>query len=100
VCWSSYISNCSRLKVYEMKYRIIRYSSRMNLLVVNSIIMPLLTEEESALDPYRILSLELGATDQEIKKAYRKASLKWHPDKNQSEEARTFCNSSPTEAED
>jgi len=69
-----------------MKYRIIVAS---NLLVVIST-MPLLTEEESALDPYRILSLEVGATDQEIKKAYRKASLKWHPDKNQSEEARTF----------
>jgi DnaJ-domain-containing protein 1 len=51
--------------------------------------MPLLTEEESALDPYRILDLALGATDQEIKKAYRKASLRWHPDKNSSEEART-----------
>jgi len=51
--------------------------------------MPLLTEEESALDPYRILSLEVGATDQEIKKAYRKASLKWHPDKTSAPEART-----------
>jgi DnaJ family protein C protein 17 len=51
--------------------------------------MPLLTEEESALDPYRILSLELGATEQEIKKAYRKASLKWHPDKSSAPEART-----------
>lgn len=51
--------------------------------------MPLLTEEESALDPYRILGLEVGATDKEITKAYRKKALIWHSDKNQSEEART-----------
>jgi len=50
--------------------------------------MPLLTEEESALDPYRILGLEVGATDKEITKAYRKKALIWHSDKNQSEEAR------------
>jgi len=52
--------------------------------------MPLLTEEESALDPYRILGLEVGATDKEITKAYRKKALIWHSDKNQSEEARKF----------
>jgi DnaJ-class molecular chaperone len=69
-----------------MKYRIIFAT---NLLIVIPPIMPLLTEEESALDPYRILSLEVGATEQEIKKAYRKASLKWHPDKSSAPEART-----------
>lgn len=59
-----------------------------NLLVVIFTNMPLLTEEESALDPYRILGLEVGATEQEIKRAYRKASLKWHPDKTSAPEAR------------
>ena len=32
-------------------------------------------------DPYEILELERGATDREIKKAYRQLSLKFHPDK-------------------
>jgi curved DNA-binding protein CbpA len=32
-------------------------------------------------DPFEILGLEHGATDKEIKKAYRQLSLKYHPDK-------------------
>jgi len=31
---------------------------------------------------YEILSIERSATDKEINKAYKKSSLKWHPDKN------------------
>jgi len=34
-------------------------------------------------DPYEILALETDATAAEIKKAYRKLSLQYHPDKNQ-----------------
>lgn len=33
-------------------------------------------------DPYAILGVEQGATSNEIKKAYRKLSLRYHPDKN------------------
>jgi|GEM_PF-4785526 len=36
---------------------------------------------------YEVLELPFGADKDEIKKAYRKLAMKWHPDRNKSPEA-------------
>lgn len=38
---------------------------------------------------YQILGLNPGASGEEIKKAWKKMALEWHPDRNSSEEAKT-----------
>ena len=39
-------------------------------------------------DPYQILGVSKGADDEEIKKAYRKLSLRYHPDRNTDADAK------------
>jgi len=38
--------------------------------------------EIKSFDPFEILEISISASDQEIKKAYRRMSLKYHPDRN------------------
>ena len=50
--------------------------------VVSFVQTPLLLH--SVMDYYSILEVESSANEQDIRKAYKKLALKWHPDKNPS----------------
>ncbi|KAI7999267.1 DnaJ protein ERDJ2 [Camellia lanceoleosa] len=59
------------------------------LLVLLSVIMAVLvyyikhiSHEIQVFEPFSILGLEPGVSDSEIKKAYRRLSIQYHPDKN------------------
>lgn len=51
-------------------------------------------------DFYSILAVSKTASESEIKKAYRKLALKWHPDKNEDKEKATEMFKKVSEAYD
>ncbi|KAF4362254.1 dnaJ protein ERDJ2A [Cannabis sativa] len=49
-----------------------------------------MSSEIQVFEPFSILGLEPGVTDSEIKKAYRRLSIQYHPDKNPDPEAHKY----------
>ena len=42
-------------------------------------------------DPYEVLGIQRGASDEEIKKAYRAKCKRWHPDLNPNDPTAGHC---------
>ncbi|CAI9097797.1 OLC1v1034293C1 [Oldenlandia corymbosa var. corymbosa] len=78
--------------------RISNFSTYSNLtLVLLWVVMAVLvyyiksiSTEIQVFEPFSILGLEPGASDSEIKKAYRRLSIQYHPDKNPDPEANKY----------
>lgn len=78
--------------------RISNFSTYSNLtLVLLWVVMAVLvyyikqiSTEVQIFEPFSILGLEYGASDSEIKKAYRRLSIQYHPDKNPDPEAHSY----------
>ncbi|KAK9130910.1 hypothetical protein Sjap_011397 [Stephania japonica] len=93
-------SSCLRSGKYRKSIfkRISNFSTCSNLtLVLLWIIMGILvyyikhiSRETQPFEPFNILGLEPGASDSEIKKAYRRLSIQYHPDKNPDPEANKY----------
>ncbi|GAY61004.1 hypothetical protein CUMW_206490 [Citrus unshiu] len=85
-------SECARSGKYRKSIfkRISNFSTCSNLsLVLLWVIMIILiyyikstSREMQVFEPFSILGLEHGASDSDIKKAYRRLSIQYHPDKN------------------
>ncbi|KAK9292223.1 hypothetical protein L1049_020185 [Liquidambar formosana] len=93
-------SDCSRSGKYRKSIfkRISNFSTCSNLtLVLLWVIMIILvyyiknmSREIQVFEPFSILGLEPGASDSDIKKAYRRISIQYHPDKNPDPEAHKY----------
>ena len=67
---------------YNFHYDLFPVSFCMRNLSVSSLIGLHFFLQIQPFEPFNILGLEPGASDSEIKKAYRKLSILYHPDKN------------------
>ncbi|XP_068315149.1 dnaJ protein ERDJ2A-like [Pyrus communis] len=93
-------SECARSGKYRKSIfkRISNFSTWSNLtLILLWVIMIVLvyyiknmSREIQVFEPFSILGLEPGASDSEIKKAYRRLSIQYHPDKNPDPEAHNY----------
>ncbi|KAK2976557.1 hypothetical protein RJ640_001728, partial [Escallonia rubra] len=93
-------SACFRSGKYRKSVvkRISNFSTYSNLtLVLLWIIMAVLvhyikniSHEVKVFEPFSILGLNHGASDSEIKKAFRRLSIQYHPDKNPDPEAHNY----------
>ncbi|GAY61005.1 hypothetical protein CUMW_206490 [Citrus unshiu] len=94
-------SECARSGKYRKSIfkRISNFSTCSNLsLVLLWVIMIILiyyikstSREMQVFEPFSILGLEHGASDSDIKKAYRRLSIQYHPDKNPDPGQQVLC---------
>lgn len=74
----------------EEEMKMMKMKDLISLIMAIFIIEPLMilvTEGANKMDYYQLLGLKRTATDREIKKAFRKLAVQYHPDKNKSKDA-------------
>ncbi|GAB2227056.1 hypothetical protein Drorol1_Dr00008856 [Drosera rotundifolia] len=94
-CSSCYRSGKYRKSIFK---KISNFSTYSNLtLLLLWVVMAVLvyyikhiSQEIQVFEPFSILGLEPGAADADIKKAYRRLSIQYHPDKNPDPEANKY----------
>lgn len=72
-----------RMELYNMLTSYLTLIGLLGFVILDPSVTSLVEGGEKKKDYYQVLGIKSSASDREIKKAFRKLAIKYHPDKNQ-----------------